>query len=432
MVGSSVARTFENMASAFHVNIMSRPIYLVVTPFFPSPETWRGAYCYDFVRALMRTGRYDVRVFVPGGGPDYDYQGVHVYRFPMRMLPSAVLPFLFTWWNCRSFLRKVETVGLSCADIAVCHGHTAFFGIYPLALKRKNPACLALLHHHDPASFGLNLGRLRHVWLHKVINFFLLRRMHERIDLHVFISRLVERSFRAVPDASWSIYEDYRRQMRGLSWFRGVRVKAGTVLHNGVEPRVFHPGTSRPRGFVVGCVANFNEGKAQLDLLRAVVRLRRDFPDVEVRFIGTGEGREACRVFAREHGIHAVFLEEVDHTKLPDFYRSLDLFVLPSWWDGFGCVFTEAWASGVPFIASEAIGVAELIPDDERALWLFPPQNVDVLAERMAYYFRHRPKQHLLQPIDYDGLLPCFIDKVGGGQDLLLGVSQTSSTGKIN
>ena len=71
------------------------PIYIVVTPFFPSPETWRGAYCYDFVKALMRTGKYDVRVFVPGNGADYDYQGVHVYRFPVKYLPSNVFPVLF-------------------------------------------------------------------------------------------------------------------------------------------------------------------------------------------------------------------------------------------------------------------------------------------------------------------------------------------------
>lgn len=392
--------------------------YLVVTPFFPSPETWRGAYCYDFVRALMRTGRYDVRVFVPGRGADYDYQGVHVYRFPVKMLPSAVLPFLFARWNCRSFLRKVEAVGLSFADIAVCHGHTAFFGIYPLAVKRKNPACLALLHHHDPASFGLNLGRLRYVWVHKVINFFLLRQMHERIDLHVFISRLVERSFRSVPDASWSIYEDYRRQMRGLGWFRGVRVKASTVLHNGVEPRMFHPCGMHRSGFVIGCVANFNEGKAQLDLLRAVACLGKRFPEVEVRFVGTGEQMAECQAFAKSHGMRVTFQREVDHTQLPEFYRGLDLFVLPSWWDGFGCVFTEAWSCGVPFIASEAIGIAELIPDEERALWLFPPQDVETLSERIARYFMERPRQHLKLPIDYDGLLPGFLNNLLGGADL--------------
>ena len=41
-------------------------IYLFVTPFFPSPESWRGGYCLDAAQALIRDGRFDVRVFVPG------------------------------------------------------------------------------------------------------------------------------------------------------------------------------------------------------------------------------------------------------------------------------------------------------------------------------------------------------------------------------
>ena len=249
---------------------MSKELYLVATPFFPSPETWRGAYCYDFVRALMRTDRYDVRVFVPGRGADYDYQGVHVYRFPVKALPSAVLPLLFAGYNRRSFLRKVAAVGVDLAQVAVCHGHTATFGIYPLALKAKNPRCLTLLHHHDPASFGLHNGRLKFIWLHKVINFLQLRRIHEAIDLHVFISEVVRKSFLAVPDASWTVYEERKRELRGLGLFRGVRMKAGVVLHNGVETRIFHPQPeSRAGEFVIGCIANFSKGKDQLTLLKA-------------------------------------------------------------------------------------------------------------------------------------------------------------------
>lgn len=392
---------------------MSSDIYLVVTPFFPSPESWRGAYCYDFVRALMRTGRYDVRVFVPGRGTDYDYQGVHVYRFPVRELPSAVFPFLFAEYNRRSFLRKVASVGVDVVQVAVCHGHTATFGIYPLAVKAKNPRCLTLLHHHDPASFGLHNGRLKFVWLHKVINFFLLRRLHEAIDLHVFISEVVRKSFLAVPDASWTVYEERKRELRGLGRFRGVRMKAGVVLHNGVETRTFYPQTDMRLGVVViGCIANFSGGKDQLTLLKAVERLRVRFPNLLLKFVGSGPMLSACQTFAWEHRLNAIFLKEVEHDVLPDFYRSLDLFVLPSVWDGFGCVFTEAWASGVPFIASTQVGVRDLIPESEYDLWLFPPGDSDALAEKIANYFQKRPIQHLASPVDIDVLVPRFLDEV--------------------
>lgn len=394
---------------------MSSAIYLVVTPFFPSPETWRGAPCYDFVRALMRMGRYDVRVFVPGRGADYDYQGVHVYRFPVKMLPSAVLPFLFAEYNRRSFLRKVASVGVDLERVVVCHGHTAAFGIYPLAVKAKNPRCLTLLHHHDPASFGLHNGRLKFVWLHKVINFFLLRWLHETIDLHVFISEVVRKSFLAVPDASWTVYEERKRELRGLGRFRGVRMKAGMLLHNGVETRIFYPQTERHTGgFLIGCVANFVDWKDQITLLRALDLLRDRLPELRICFIGSGAYLSACKAFVAERGLarRVTFETEGDHTLLPDFYRSIDLFVLPSYFEGFGCVFTEAWSCGTPFITCKGQGMDDFIPESERDLWLCNPMDPRDLAEKIAAFFQKRPIQHLASPVDIDVLVPRFLDEV--------------------
>lgn len=391
------------------------PVYLVVTPFFPSPDSWRGAYCYDFVKALQKTGRYDVRVFVPGTGPDYDYLDVHVCRFSVKVLPSAVLPFLFARQNARSFLRKLESEGIAPVDVAVCHGHTAFLGIYPLALKRLNPKCLTLLHHHDLASFGLNLGRLRHFWPHKVINFLLLRRMHERMDVHVFLSRKAETSFRAVPDASWSVYDDYRRQMRGLGFFRSPRIRQAPVLHNGVDCRQFTPkGRTAHSEFVIGCIANFGELKDHHSLLEALNRIRNQLGDWRLRLIGSGPTLSSCKAYVTEHGLQECvsFETEVDHTRLPDFYRSIDLFVLPSYFEGFGCVFTEAWACGTPFITCEGQGMDDMILPEERGLWLCKPMNPVDLAEKILHYYKNRPKQHMVGPIDIDVLVPRFVKQV--------------------
>lgn len=41
--------------------------YLCVTPFFPSPGNWRGAYVFDQVKAIERQSDYRVLVFVPCG-----------------------------------------------------------------------------------------------------------------------------------------------------------------------------------------------------------------------------------------------------------------------------------------------------------------------------------------------------------------------------
>ena len=84
-----------------------KPIYLFVTPFFPSPESWRGGFCLDAAQALIRDGRFNVRVFVPGTGPDYEVEGVRVYRFPRTILRGELAPFLVDGRNARAFVRRV-------------------------------------------------------------------------------------------------------------------------------------------------------------------------------------------------------------------------------------------------------------------------------------------------------------------------------------
>ena len=393
-----------------------KPIYLVVTPFFPSPECWRGAYCYDFVKALMRTGKYDVRVFVPGNGPDYDYQGVHVYRFPVKMLPSNIFPFFFAKWNQRSFIKKVKSVGIDVKNVAVCHGHTANFSIYPLAIKSKNSKCLTLLHHHDPQSFGLNNSRLSHCLPYNLIQFPILRWFHEQIDGHIFISKIVKQSFLSTPDTTWTRYTQYRKQMWALGCFSSPRIKNSIILHNGVDVSIFtQKKYDSSAGFTIGCIGNFGDWKDQQTLIKALSLLTaKGIQAIKVRFIGTGEYLNTCKQLVAKLQLETMvtFETEVDHTQLPDFYRSLDLFVLPSYFEGFGCVFTEAYACGVPFITCEGQGMDDLIPGPERHLWLCKQQNPQDLADKVLYYYQNRPKQHLSGPIDIDVLVQNFVNEI--------------------
>lgn len=389
-----------------------KPTYLYVTPFFPSEGNWRGAYCYDFVKALEKTGKYDVKVLMPGEGGDYVYGGIKVHRFVIKALPSNLFPFLFRSWNELSFLEAVKRSGVDFKDVAVCHGNTANLGIYPLAVKRENPNCLTLLHHHDLQSFGLNNGALCHCWLYNVFQFMKLRKIHEQIDCHVCISGKVEESLRRVPDVGWTDYDYYRKQMRGLGFFRPLKLKKAVVLHNGVDTSVFKP-LDVPRetkSFTIGCIGNFQVLKGQVDLLKALALIKDRLGDWRLKFVGSGALEPEMRKLIAENGMsdNVEFLSEVRHEELPDFYRSLDLFVLPSWFEGFGCVFTEAWSCGVPFISCIGQGTDDLIKDGDRGKWLCRPHDSEDLASKIFRYWKTRDRQELACPVDVDVLVAGF------------------------
>ena len=71
--------------------MQTRPIYLIVTPFFPFKDDWRGAYVEDFAKAMARTGDWDVRVMLldyRGVIEDFEVDGIKVMALPFKRLPG--------------------------------------------------------------------------------------------------------------------------------------------------------------------------------------------------------------------------------------------------------------------------------------------------------------------------------------------------------
>jgi hypothetical protein len=210
---------------------MKKPIYLIVTPYFPSSSSWRGAYCYDFARTLQALGDYDVRVFRPSNEDDYTYGEIPVYCFKQKRLPSATFPFLFARTNRTRLLQKLASIGITPQDVVICHAHTALLSDYALALKAANPNCLALLHHHDLSSFGVDIGRFRFFWWYRLLMATSLQKRHATIDCHVFVSEASRQNFLAFPRAINALAPDYRHQLRGLSFLKSPTIKNAYILH---------------------------------------------------------------------------------------------------------------------------------------------------------------------------------------------------------
>lgn len=84
-----------------------------------------------------------------------------------------------------------------------------------------------------------------------------------------------------------------------------------------------------------------------------------------VTYLVAGDGGDRARIerVAREAGVAARvrFLGKVPDAELPALYRAADLFALPSTGEGFGIVYLEAMASGVPAIGLAVGGAAEAL-----------------------------------------------------------------------
>ncbi len=80
------------------------------------------------------------------------------------------------------------------------------------------------------------------------------------------------------------------------------------------------------------------------------------------------------------------FVGNINHRRLPLFYRAADVFVIPSYYEPFGLVTLEGMASKTPVVASNVGGLSTIINDNENGL-LFEPRNpMDLKNKIMKLY----------------------------------------------
>jgi phosphatidylinositol alpha-1,6-mannosyltransferase len=131
-------------------------------------------------------------------------------------------------------------------------------------------------------------------------------------------------------------------------------------------------------------------------LIEAVTRLARDRSDLHLAIGGDGRDRRRLERLAGRLGAPATFLGRVPDDRLPGLVASADVFAMlcRNQWrgveqEGFGIVFLEAAAAGVPQIAGRSGGAAEAVLDGQTGLVVDRPEDVADVVEALATLLDH-------------------------------------------
>lgn len=126
-------------------------------------------------------------------------------------------------------------------------------------------------------------------------------------------------------------------------------------------------------------------------LIRSAARLGRTEPDLVVAIAGSGRDRRRLEGLVASTGAPVRLLGRVPEELLPGLYGAGDVFAMlcRSRWggleqEGFGIVFLEAAAAGVPQVAGESGGAAEAVAHERTGLVMGRPDAVEQVARTLS------------------------------------------------
>lgn len=192
---------------------------------------------------------------------------------------------------------------------------------------------------------------------------------------------------------------------------RGFPASSIEIVHPALQP-VFHQKTPKPfsleaekplKLLTVSRLDPHEQYKGHDHVLEAMSKIKKEKPDVLPNYTIQGRGldKERLERLVFFHGLqdHVRFLDKLStREELENLYRECDLFVMPSrfgcWngrWrgEGFGIVYVEAAALGIPSVAYNCGGVTDIIESGMNGI-LVEPDNVKALADTFIQLHQDR------------------------------------------
>lgn len=275
-------------------------------------HTDRDRIQYDFVVHTPHRGAFEEEIENLGG---------RIHRLPR-----------FRWTNLRAYMSAWRELLARNPGYSVVHGHFFTISVVYLAVASKfGIATISHSHANVPGSRGT---------LIRAINW----PSRRRVDLKVACSTEAARSFYGAG---------------------AVRRGEVVVIHNAIEVERFRFNPAARSAarcslglegkFVVGHIGRFEYSKNHVFLLDMFAELRRSEPRATLLLVGDGSRRDEIESRIADLGLtESVVLTGV-RSDIPDLLQAMDVFVVPSLYEGFGIVAVESQAAGLPTIVSDRL-----------------------------------------------------------------------------
>ena len=170
-------------------------------------------------------------------------------------------------------------------------------------------------------------------------------------------------------------------------------LRNATVIENGVNMDRFNPQSQYTNlreefgfsssDFIVGFIARCTKQKNPIVFLESLIKAHKTNPSIKGLFIGEGDMDPEVDVFIKTHQMSDYLFRSSFRTDVPELLNAIDVYCLPSLWEGLSIALLEAMAMEKAIIATPTDGTCELIHNKENGL-VIPFNDVQSLTDAIV------------------------------------------------
>jgi glycosyltransferase involved in cell wall biosynthesis len=188
---------------------------------------------------------------------------------------------------------------------------------------------------------------------------------------------------------------------RVVTVYNGVDVDRFSAKEPQVVERVRRALGIPVDALLLGTVGRHSPEKDLANLLAAMVAVRDHVPTAWLVLVGGGELRGQLETQVRSLGLSDAVVFAGVRDDVPEILAALDLFVLPSRWEGLPLAVLEAMAARLPVVATAVGGVPEVVVDGLTGL-LVPPGDPPALAGALLSLARDAGRRRAMGQAGYE------------------------------
>ena len=116
---------------------------------------------------------------------------------------------------------------------------------------------------------------------------------------------------------------------------------------------------------IIGYIGRLSEQKGMIPFIKELAKHKEQFEDCQFLIVGSGEQEEEVKQLVKALGLESLFIFTGFQAEVYPFYQLINIFFLPSLYEGLPMVLLEAVGSGVPTVSMNVGSISEVIIDNK-------------------------------------------------------------------